>query len=79
MRQPTTIQRTKKEADINKFANGADKTPVDADRRPNAPKKYKTINVHLNLYEFEKLEAACEATGESKLGYIRKVLLESLD
>jgi len=64
---------------IEAFANGADKTPDELDRRPNAPKKYKSMTIHFNAYEFERIESACNETGQSKLSFIRDAINKNLN
>ena len=68
-----------KNQDLKAFENAADKTPPQDDMRKNAPKKYKSITIHFNRYEFDKIEAECAETGQSKLSYIRQAILDSFD
>ena len=48
------------------------KNPLD----PNAPRRYKTISVPFNEYEFKELEKAIEKTKRTKLNFIRWAMLE---
>jgi len=43
---------------------------------PNAPRRYKTISVPFNEYEFKELEKAIEKTKRTKLNFIRWAMLE---
>ena len=71
------------ETNIAQFANEADKpakenlTPEN-DNHPLAPRKYKSITLPFNLYEFERIAAYCGKTRESKQGFIRRAILEAL-
>ncbi len=84
-RTPASAKVDKKiEADIEQFANNADK-PVRAeltpktDNHPLAPRKYKSITMPFNLYEFDRIASHCEKTRESKQGFIRQAILDALD
>ena len=76
MRKPR--QQQPSEQEIEKFASLADDgKSKDSATRPNprAPRKYKSIAVPFNEYEFEKLEWICEQTGMSKNAVIRYLIL----
>jgi len=72
-------ERAENKTNLTAFENGADKSPVESDMRPNAPKKYKSMTIHFNAYEFDRISAACNETGQSKLSYIRDAINTSLD
>jgi len=63
-----------KKQKLKAFENAADKTPTNEDIRPNAPRKYKSITIHFNRYEFDRITEECEETGQSKLSYIRQAI-----
>ena len=57
---------------ITKSKSKGAKNPLD----PNAPRRYKTISVPFNEYEFKELEKAIEKTKRTKLNFIRWAMLE---
>ncbi|CCQ49504.1 hypothetical protein WH8501_30695 (plasmid) [Crocosphaera watsonii WH 8501] len=76
MRKPRPKTPTPQE--IENFAAKADTIPTGesaAPPNPRAPRKYKSIAVPFNEYEFAKLEWLCEQTGMSKNALIRYLIL----
>jgi len=84
-RVPASAKSNKQlEANIEKFANEADKPEKEeltpkTDNHPLAPRKYKSITLPFNLYEFERIAEHCDKTRESKQGFIRQAILDALD
>jgi len=84
-RVPASAKSNKQlEANIEKFANEADKPEKEeltpkTDNHRLAPRKYKSITLPFNLYEFERIAKHCEKTRESKQGFIRQAILDALD
>ena len=63
------------DADVERFAREADSDqPSSLD--PKAPRKYKSIAIPFNEYEFKKLEFVCDKTGRSKNSLIRYLILK---
>ena len=78
MRKPREKQNPT-EQDIEKFASLADESlNRESATKPNprAPRKYKSIAIPFNQYEFEKLEWLCEQSGMSKNAVIRYLILK---
>ncbi len=72
--------QTTVEEQIEKFTAGADGEAVKpAELDKNAKRTFKAMQVVFNEWEFKRLEAACEATGRSKLGFVRFALLKVID
>jgi len=62
------------EEKINAFAAGADQNTEYLN--PNAPRRYKTISVPFNEYEYRLLEEGIKKTNRTKLNFIRWAMLE---
>lgn len=76
MRKPRHKPPTPQE--IENFAAKADTTSTGEPAiapNPRAPRKYKSIAVPFNEYEFAKLEWLCKQTGMSKNALIRYLIL----
>ena len=76
MRKPRSKTPTPQE--IEQFAALADENSSlqsSSSPNPRAPRKYKSIAVPFNEYEFNKLEWLCEQTGMSKNALIRYLIL----
>jgi hypothetical protein len=72
--------QTTVEEQIEQFAAGADSQPVKPlALNPSAKRDFKAMQVVFNQWEFERLEAACKATGRTKLGFVRFALLKLAD
>lgn len=62
---------------IEKFAAQADGLPVPpAPLNPDARRDFKAMQLLLNQWEFERLEAACKKAGRTKLGFVRFAVLK---
>ena len=82
-RKTTDIEPTAskpEQSQIKDFASRAEvgeyrPRPSSLDR--NAARKFKTITIPLNQYEFETLVAAADKDGRSKLGFLRRSMLQA--
>lgn len=50
--------------------------PRPSSRDPKAPRKYKTMTIPFNRFEFETLEAAADKAGRAKMDFMRRAMLE---
>ena len=73
------VQTTVEEqiAQFTEAADGEAVKPVALDK--NAKRTFKAMQVVFNEWEFKRLEAACEVTGRTKLGFVRFALLKVID
>jgi hypothetical protein len=69
-------KRSKQQQDLNDFVSAADKPEGALD--PKAPRKYKSITVPMNEYEYNKLVAAAEQADRGLLDFIRQSLKASI-
>lgn len=70
MKQPTAEQ-------IEAFAKGAESGPAKPPvLKQNAIRDYKAIRVPFNEYEYRQLEIAAQASGRTKLNFIRYAMLK---
>ena len=65
-------KRSTAKQDINDFVAAADKPEGALD--PRAPRKYKSITVPMNEYEYNRLVAAAEEADRGLLDFIRQSL-----
>ena len=77
----TTTKPQPSAEQIEAFAAAADggateTKPEDKPLNPNANRDFKAIRVPFNEYEFLKLEEATQATGRTKLNFIRYAILK---
>ena len=62
-------------AAVKNFVDGA----VDEDSRsadPNAPRKFNSLTIPFNQYEWEMLEEGCEQARQSKSSLLREAMIE---
>lgn len=71
-RQPTA-------AEIEEFAEAANKEGQGTTVMPNAKRDYKAIRVPFNEYEYNKLEELARKTGRTKLNALRWAVLKMLE
>ena len=82
IREPKTrpLENTEPTAEqVEEFASGAEgayqkKEPITLD--PNLPRKFKTISVPFNEYEYEQLIKGSNLSGRTKLNFVRYAMLK---
>jgi len=82
VRQPASAKTKTELEKLEAFENGADKDILDLptiDIRQNATRKYKSITMPFNYYEFERLAKHCEKTGIKKQTFIRQAINAALE
>ena len=63
---------------IEAFASGAEGGKPETQKEnldPNQPRKFKTISVPFNEYEYKQLLKGAELTGRTKLNFMRHAML----
>ncbi len=59
---------------LNEFIHQTDQ-PVTVALDPNASRKFKTVSLPLNEYEYQWLIEACQKTGRSEKNFIRYAMM----
>ena len=73
-------KRTNKPAsNVADFIRGAQSKHQESDASPDAPRKYKTIGLQFNRYEYEQLEAATNKSKRTKNSIIREGIEKIVD
>ena len=73
-------KRTNKPAsNVADFIRGAQTKHRASDARPDEPRKYKTIGLQFNRYEYEQLEAAANKSKRTKNSIIREGIEKIVD
>ena len=82
-RQTTDIEPSvskPQQSQIRDFASRAEVgeyRPQPSSQDPKAPRKFKTITIPFNRYEYETLEAAADKAGRAKMDFLRRSMLEA--
>lgn len=70
------VKRRISEDEIKKFADAADRRTEPEGPKMSDPHTYKTLSLALNEYHYTILDQAAEASGRSKMNFIRRAILE---
>ena len=74
--QPAIKKEEPTAAQVEAFANMADGETKEIVLDKNAPRKFKTISVPFNEYEYEELLKGVNLSGRTKLNFIRYAMLK---